>query len=361
MNKLNLIKGIFVSKLFRKPFYTHLYVTRRCNMRCKMCNIWRHRYEKEMNLEEIKIAAQRMRKIGVFQTVITGGESLLREDISEIISVLSKSGISTRLQTNGLLLTEQKLDELIDAGIEDVTISLDTFDNEKYADIRGISKRALSDEIITKFKMLTEKMPKSIHTASIVVSHKNINELVDLIKFFDSIGIWSGFVPVNLSEHREDYLFKAKADEFAFTKEDKIKAEQLYGEILKLKKQGYKILPSSKFLKQSLDFIKTNNKKWKCGAGQLYFSIFPDGQFAPCDELLSELNILDKNFIEKYKSKEFRKYLHLTQNKCEGCFYGCWKQVSNLINYPSVTLDKFLILFRVKKKELIQKIANIKK
>lgn len=359
MNKLNILKGILISKFFRKPFFTHLLVTRRCNMKCRMCNIWRYKDEKEMTLEEVKIAAQTMKKVGVFQTVITGGEPLLRKDISEIISAFSKLGISTRLQTNGLLLTEQKLDELIDAGVEDITISLDTFNNEEYANIRGISKKALSDEIIKKFKMLAEKMSKSMSAANIVVSRKNINELVDLIKFFDSMGIWSTFVPINLAEHRENYLFKAKADELAFTKEDKIKAEQVYKEVLKLKKQGYKIIPSSKFLKQSIYFIKTNNTKWKCDAGQLYFSIFPDGRFSPCDEFLANLNILDKDFVKKYKSKKFRNYLYSIQNKCEGCCYGIWRETSNLINYPSVTLDRFLILFRVKKKELLKKIKYL--
>ena len=353
MDTLNIIVGILKSKFLKKPFYVHFYVTRQCNLKCRMCNVWKNKDKKNLSLEEIKIAANKIKKLGASHVVITGGEPLIRKDLPQIISIFSKLNISTRLQTNGLLLTEDKLNKLIESGLGDITISLDTLDDEKQDYICGLKNVNISSKSLKMLEMISKKMPKSMIAANIVVSHKNINELISLIKILDSKGIWSTFVPVNLSDEKEDYLFKAKSDEFKFTEEDRQNSPRVYKEILKLKKQGYKILVSSKFLKQSSKYIKDNNKKWKCDAGELYFSIFPDGSFSPCDEIPTDVNILDDNFLQKYKSKEFRKFLEKVQVTCEGCFYGCWKETSNLINSPSVIWDRFLTVLRVKKKELL--------
>lgn len=352
MNNLNIIIGIIKSKFLKKPFYVHFYVKKQCNMKCRMCNVWKQKDKKLLSLEEVKIVANKIKKLGVSHVVITGGEPLIRKDIPQIISIFSKLNLSTRLQTNGLLLTEKKLDELIKAGLGDITISLDTLDDEKQDYICGLKNMDVSTKSLSMLTKIVKKMPKSMTAANIVVSHKNLNELVSLIKLLDSKGIWSTFVPVNLSEEKEDYLFKAKSDEFKFTNEDKQNAKGIYNEILKLKKQGYKILVSSKFLKQSKKFIQDSNKKWKCDAGELYFSIFPEGNFSPCDEIPTDINILDNNFLQKYKSKEFKKFLQNLQFTCEGCFYGCWKETSNLIHSPLVLWDRFLTIIRVKKKEL---------
>jgi MoaA/NifB/PqqE/SkfB family radical SAM enzyme len=219
-----------------------------------------------------------------------------------------------------------------------------------------VGSKNISDNALNNLIEISKRMPKSINAANIVVSHKNLEELIKLIKFLDSKNIWSTFVPVNLAETKDNYLFKAKAEEFSFDSKDKKNAGKIYNDILKLKKQGYKILISSKFLKQSSKFIQDGNKKWKCDAGELYFSIFPDGSFSPCDEIPTDLNILNKDFLEKYKSKKFKKFLHLLQKNCEGCFYGCWKETSNLINSPSVICDRFLTILRVNKKNISKKI-----
>jgi MoaA/NifB/PqqE/SkfB family radical SAM enzyme len=350
MNKLKILKGIVASRTKKRPFYVHFYVTRRCNLKCGMCNVWKNKDQKEMSLKEIKTAAQKLKELGTTQVVITGGEPLLRKDIFEIVSVFSRLGIITRMQTNALLLDEKKLNKLMDAGLEDISISIDTLNKKEQDRICGVKNANVSEKAINALIMMAKKKPKTISAANIVISHKNLSELVDLIKFFDSKGVWIIFNPINLSLGKTDYPFKAKADEFAFTDDDKKQAEGIYREIFKMKKQGYKILVSSKFLKQSIEYIKTGDIKWKCDAGRIYFSILPDGQFWICDEIPSKLNILDEEFMKSYKSIKFKKFCDKVQRNCEGCFYGCWREMDNLIYSPKVVLDRFMTLVRVKRK-----------
>ena len=57
------------------PVYAHFGITHRCNLTCKMCGIWRYGNEKEeLTVDEIRFMAARMRRIGVVQVSIGGGE-----------------------------------------------------------------------------------------------------------------------------------------------------------------------------------------------------------------------------------------------------------------------------------------------
>jgi len=354
MDIFKIAKGIFAAKVLKRPFYMHLFVTRRCNFKCKMCNVWKIKNEREMPIDEIRTIAKKLRKLGLTIVVLTGGEPILRKDIVEIVKSFSELGIKVRLQTNGMLLTEKKLDDLVKAGVDEISVSIDTLDNKKQSEICGVSADVVGNAVKV-LKMIVRKMPKSMPTANVVVSHKNLHEIPDMIRYFDSIGVWLNFSIVSLSFDRDDSLFRAKSDDFAFTKSDKEKTERVFREIIALKKMGYRTLSSMRFLKQTIECIKSGNERWDCEGGIMYFSIFPDGRFAMCDEITTKHNILDKNFIETFQSKAFRNSMRNVQRNCKGCFFSCWRETSNLINSPDVIFDRFLTLVRVKKRKLFHK------
>ena len=59
------------------PVYAHFGITHRCDLTCKMCGIWRYGNKKEeLSIDEIKEVAARMRRLGVVQVSIGGGEPL---------------------------------------------------------------------------------------------------------------------------------------------------------------------------------------------------------------------------------------------------------------------------------------------
>lgn len=62
--------------------------------------------------------------------ITTGGEPLVRRDIVQCGRAISDKGFKWGMVTNGLLLTEEKLDELIDAGLKTIAISLDGFESD---------------------------------------------------------------------------------------------------------------------------------------------------------------------------------------------------------------------------------------
>lgn len=113
-------------------------VTDRCNMRCVYCMPSEHfgkdypflQKKELLSFEEIFRVVQTFTALGVQKVRITGGEPLVRRNIEDLISSLSElPGIELTMTTNGTLLPV-KAKDLKDAGLDRVTISLDSDDDE---------------------------------------------------------------------------------------------------------------------------------------------------------------------------------------------------------------------------------------
>lgn len=113
-------------------------VTESCNFNCFYCHREGHpRSSQEMSPDEIGSIVKIASDFGVEKIKITGGEPLLRNDIVDIVAASVKPGIrEVSMTTNGTLLSE-KAQELAEAGLDRVNVSLDTLDAEKFAKITG--------------------------------------------------------------------------------------------------------------------------------------------------------------------------------------------------------------------------------
>lgn len=127
----------------RTPKKLRISVTDRCNMRCIYCMpqkefSWRPRNE-ILSYEEITRIAKIFVGLGIEKIRLTGGEPLVRPQIEKLISSLSKiDGVKKiSLTTNGLLLGE-KINQLKDAGLRSVNVSLDTLSAARFKSITGV-------------------------------------------------------------------------------------------------------------------------------------------------------------------------------------------------------------------------------
>ena len=90
-----------------------------------------------MSTEEYRRVMREAAALGCRHVHFTGGEPLLREDITELLREASGLGLEMRLQTNGMLLTEEKAEELREAGLTSIMISLDSDRPEEHDAVRG--------------------------------------------------------------------------------------------------------------------------------------------------------------------------------------------------------------------------------
>jgi len=124
----------------RKISYLRISVTDRCNLRCIYCmpkeGVSLIGHEDILNYEEIFRIAKIAATSGITKIRITGGEPLVRKNISSFITKLHTIPeiLEISMTTNGILL-EKASCELRKTGMKRINISLDTLDPEKYRKI----------------------------------------------------------------------------------------------------------------------------------------------------------------------------------------------------------------------------------
>jgi cyclic pyranopterin phosphate synthase len=117
-------------------------VTDRCNMRCRYCmprevfgpdHAFLER-EELLSFEEITRVVEAAARLGVTKVRLTGGEPLLRRQLSTLVRSLADLGVldDLAMTTNGVLLPRYA-EELREAGLGRVTVSLDALDADTFA------------------------------------------------------------------------------------------------------------------------------------------------------------------------------------------------------------------------------------
>lgn len=110
------------------PHMLQLILTTKCNLRCKMCGVWKIQ-EEELDSFYVKKLIDDTYKMGNLKEVyFTGGEALLRKDIFDLIKYVNDfyPNLWTTVNTNGTLLTRQMIDRLIDSELRTLSISIDS-------------------------------------------------------------------------------------------------------------------------------------------------------------------------------------------------------------------------------------------
>ena len=170
-------------------------VTDRCNFRCTYCmpaEIFGESYQflpknEILSFEEITRLANIFVELGVNKLRITGGEPLLRTDLHRLIAMLSKiEGVEDITLTTNAYLLPQQARKLKDAGLQRVTVSLDTLDDEIFKQMNG---RGFSTQRV--LQGIDEAVRVGLAPIKInAVVQKGINDhtMVDLARHFKGTG-----------------------------------------------------------------------------------------------------------------------------------------------------------------------------
>lgn len=131
-----------IDAMGRNIEYMRISVTDRCNMRCMYCMpkddiTWQSK-ENILTGEEIVHLCDIFASLGISKIKLTGGEPLVRKDLPKLLKEIKViEGIdNVTLTTNGLLL-ESQIEDLIEAGLDAVNISIDSFDEKVFKEITG--------------------------------------------------------------------------------------------------------------------------------------------------------------------------------------------------------------------------------
>ena len=162
-----------------------------CNLRCVMCP-WR---EMAQNLENHGLMSQAIWEsirphLSEIKSIdfTGGGEPLLQPHLPEWIGEAHAAGCETGFLSNGLLLTKDKLQQFLNAGVDWICISMDGADAQMYEKIRiGSDFGRVCDHVANIAEMRTGKVPMTM--INFVLMDLNFHQVEDIVRLASRLGV----------------------------------------------------------------------------------------------------------------------------------------------------------------------------
>ena len=243
--------------------------------------------------------------------ITTGGEPLVRKDILECGREITRRGFIWGMVSNGMLLDTQKLQQLINAGLKTIAISLDGFESE-HNWMRGYGNSFC--RAVNAIKALTN----SDITWDVItcVNAKNFSSLSKFKDFLLGIGVthWRLFTVFPMGRAANNMDLQLTSEQFRLLMEF-IKEERGKGDIrVSYSCEGY--LGDNELNVRDYPFF--------CGAGINTASVRYDGAISGCLSIRSKFdqgNIYNDNFMDVWNHRfgVFRNRKWMKQGTCSNC------------------------------------------
>jgi radical SAM protein len=324
----------------RSPFVVIWETTQACDLACKHCRACAvpHRDPLELSTDEAKRLIDDICRFGRPLFVLTGGDPLKRSDTVEVVRYGVNAGLRVALTPSGTpLMTPQVLQELHDAGLSRLAVSLDGATAEQHDGFRGVA-----GSFDWTIRMLEAARSLGLSTQiNTTISRHNVHDLENLIALMAKldIALWSVFFIVPVGRARTEDLATAEEFEAVFNRlyelsttapfDIKSTAAPQYRRVV-LQRQvaerregprGEPLTPLTAGVGFSLADGVGRAKGVNDGDGFLFVShrgeIYPSG-FLP----LSAGNVRTDDLVEVYRSHELFRSLRdrgRLQGKCGAC------------------------------------------
>ncbi|MBD3637553.1 MAG: GTP 3',8-cyclase MoaA [Crocinitomicaceae bacterium] len=179
-----------VDRFGREHKYLRISLTERCNLRCFYCmpeeGVKLREKSCFMTSEEVIELAEKFVALGVTKIRLTGGEPLIKKDIGNILSQLSKLPVELGITTNGVLV-DKYIDTFKKAGIKSVNVSLDSLKEDRF---NAISRRNYFNRIKSNIDLLIEN-DFNVKVNVVLIKDVNDDEITDFID-------WSIIKPIEV-------------------------------------------------------------------------------------------------------------------------------------------------------------------
>jgi radical SAM protein with 4Fe4S-binding SPASM domain len=317
MTKAQIMKVPSISKVItmrdeiQMPTDISVITTYRCQMRCKMCDIWQNPTRKEK-----EITPKDLEKLPSFKFVnITGGEPFVRKDLEEIVEVMFKKSKRVVISTSGwhtdriIKLAEKFPNIGIRVSIEGLSIKNDELRGRKGGFDRGL-------RILLTLK---EMGVKDIGFGQ-TISNNNSDDVVPLYELSKNLGM--------------EFATAAFHNSFYFHKDDNIITNKNaviknINELIKrlLKENKPKSWYRAFFNLGLINYIQGNPRMLPCEAGTVNFFLEPNGDVYPCNGLEERYwkeSMGNLHDFERFEDLWFSTQAQQVRNKVRKCPKNCW-------------------------------------
>lgn len=160
-------------------------LTHRCPLHCVYCSnpLELTSRSRELSTASWSRVLREAAELGVLQADFTGGEPLARPDLAEIIRAARAAGLYASVITSGLPLDENRLDELVAAGLDHLQLSFQGAEEEAAREFSGTRTHAQKLRVAEWVKRRRVAL-----TLNFVIHRRNLHQLEDMIALTEKIG-----------------------------------------------------------------------------------------------------------------------------------------------------------------------------
>ncbi|HEX4652586.1 MAG TPA: radical SAM protein [Granulicella sp.] len=175
-----------------EPVCLYLETTNRCNLLCVTCPRTYEQLEPEADMPWSLFTSIIDQYPRIARVVLHGiGEPMLVKDLAQRVAYLKARGIYTLFNTNGTLLTEANGRALIDAGLDELRVSLDAAESEVYQMVRGKDFFAKIVENVKRFTHLQRELSAPRPRVSLWLTglRETVDQLPNFVRLAHEVGV----------------------------------------------------------------------------------------------------------------------------------------------------------------------------
>jgi MoaA/NifB/PqqE/SkfB family radical SAM enzyme len=312
--KLRLLRAY----LSGNPIWVCWQVTYACNFRCTFCSYWQDEVNfspearaREATVEDFRMGADKLGRLGSLMVNLSGGEPFLRRDFPEIVATVARQHFPLAT-TNGWLIDEQNARAVWQSGLWGISVSLDFSDAAAHDGNRGVRGAAELARRAVRILGQTRTRPYQRVNVLCVLNNRNLDQIEELIRFAAA----------------NDAFFMVQP--YASIKngnESPTPQSEVCGHLLQLKRRHRNFLSNPYFLAR-FDRFYAERGIAGCKAGRAFFNIDSFLQVQKCVEFRQEpVGDLRQLTPEEMVRRLRQEHSH---NACKACWYNCRGEVEAL-------------------------------
>src|ERR1700730_14071010 len=301
LRELRMIGKALIST--KHPILVHIIPNRRCNLACTYCNEFDD-FSKPVPLAEMKRRLDTLADMGTSIITISGGEPLMHPDLDEIIRHIRRRGIIAGMITNGFFLNRERIEQLNQAGLEHLQISIDNAMPDE------VSKKSLKT-LDGRLELLSQYAVFQVNINSVLGSGvKNPEDALQIAHRAVALGFTS---TVGIIHDNNGQLKPLGPRE-----------TEIFEEIMTLGKRSY-----SRFNEFQHNVARGKEHTWRCRSGSRYLYVCEDGLVHWCSQQRGYPGIPLAEYTPEMRQREY-----LTEKFCAPrCTVSCVQQVGILDNW----------------------------
>ena len=312
-----------------------IFITRKCNLNCGYCNLTKKPLIKELTISEWQTAFTNLEKIGIKTVKILGGEPTIIQGLDKLIKFINENTSLKYALLSNSLFDQEQTQKLIQAKIQGYFASLDGL-----ADINNLDNQTTRKSQAGWQKLIELKNSGvKLLGANIVIHKQNLQNIPKMVKILSDNGIWTNLCLIIHGQPNQWEYRTTIAEQYKFNHDDIAAINLIMKQLIKLKRQGYKIAVPESYLANMAKYGIDLN--WKCK--NLYqLRLDADGALMICNDIRGKLaekyNILDLN--EKKFAQFKTDWLVASERiNCPGCYWSCFLHAQNNLKHNKLEFD----------------------